>query len=486
MRREQGWSTALVAMISLLVACEGTTPAPKAAPTGGGAGSSSASAKGGSSAILGPVGGSSGKSSSASSSAANDICSGKGPVVTIPATTTTSSYKTCTGKLAETHFVSALCTCENATVAGYLRTRAFNSKQGTSLDLGGSVGVNQTYAITEGFTDVGGSMSIAGPDSLSFAGYLKTGADLRTQGDAVVAGYTNVGRNMWVGHGFTDLGPVKVAGDLHMSGPIMAIPLSVTGAKTQEAVTIAPPCPCAPSDIINVASMVAEAKDHNDNAANGIRPDMFDILVGNIEATLPCGKFYINQIAGIGNVIFKVTGRAALFIDGSVANTGNLEFQLSPSAEIDIFIRENLVLTGRAIFGDESRPAASRIYVGGEGTVLLTGFGKFVGNLYAPRSLVQAVGYADVAGSIFAGNFLSPGYANFAFDAAISTAGDTCGDKPDKPSNPPPTGCTQCGVCSGGTACVNGTCGACHADADCCGQLICSSGKCVQPGQIIY
>jgi hypothetical protein len=377
--------------------------------------------------------------------------------------------------------VSALCTCENATVAGYLRTRAFNSKKGTTLDLGGSVGVNQTYAITEGYTDVGGSMSIAGTDSLSFAGYLKTGADLRIQGTAVVAGYTNVGRNMWVGQGFTDLGPVKVAGDLHMSGPIMALPLQVTGAKTQEAVTIAPPCPCAPDEILDVASLVAEAKGHNDNAANGIRPDMFNLLVGNVEATLPCGKFYIQQIAGVGNVIFKVTGRAALFVDGSVANTGNLEFQLAPSAEIDVFVRDNLVLTGRAVFGDESRPAASRIYVGGEGTVLLTGFGRFVGNLYAPRSLVQAVGYADVYGSVFAGTFLSPGYANFAFDAAIATAGDTC----DKPSTPPST-CSRCGVCTGGTACVNGACGACRSDSDCCGQLICSSGKCIQSGQIIY
>lgn len=484
MKRQQGWSIALLTMICLSVACEDDVGAPPHATSSGGkAGSSAAGGKGGS----GGTSASTKKSgsSSASSTAVSDICSGKGPVVTIPATTTTSSYKTCTGRLAETHFVSALCTCENATVAGYLRTRAFNSSKGTSLDMGGSVGVNKTYAITEGFTDVGGSMSIAGSDSLSFAGYLKTGADLRTQGEALVAGYTNVGRNMWVGNGFTDLGPVKVTGDLHMSGPIMAIPLLVEGSKTQEAVNIAPPCPCAPNDIINVAAMVAEAKDHNDNAANGIRPAMFNLLVGNLEASLPCGRFYIEQIAGVGNVIFKVTGRAALFIDGSVANTGNLEFQLAPSAEIDIFIRDNLVLTGRAVFGDESRPAASRIYVGGEGTVLLTGFGKFVGNLYAPRSLVQAVGYADVAGSIFAGNFLSPGYANFAFDAAISTAGDTC-DNPGTPKTPPPTTCTQCGVCSGGTACVNGSCGACRTDADCCGQLICSAGQCIQPGQIIY
>ena len=50
----------------------------------------------------------------------------------------------------------------------------------------------------------------------------------------------------------------------------------------------------------------------------------------------------------------------ALFVDGAIASTGNLEFNLSPTAEIDIFVRGDLVLTGRATFGQKERPAASR------------------------------------------------------------------------------------------------------------------------------
>jgi hypothetical protein len=450
--------------------------------TGGKGGSSGVSGTGGANGKGGVsgAGGADSKGGSSGTSTTADLCSGRSPIVTIPGTTATTSVQTCTGRIAETHFVNALCTCENASVAGYLKTRSFDSTKSTTPDLGGSVGINQTYLNSAGFTDVGGSLSIAGSESLSLAGYVKTGGDFRTQGSATVAGYTNVGRNMWLGNGLTDLGPVTVTGDLHGAGAIVAIPLLVSGKSYQESVAVPPPCPSGASDILNVAALVADAKVHNDNAKNGITPTMFNVLVGNIETTLPCGKFYIEQIAGIGNVIFNVTGRVALFVDGSIANTGNLEFRLSPTAEIDIFVRDNLMLTGRATFGQKDRPAASRVYVGGEGDVTLTGDGEFVGNVYAPRSRVLAIGYANVLGSVFARNFVSPGYASFTFDLAIKNAGDTC----DVPT-PPPGTCTLCGTCASGTACVGGQCGACRTDADCCSQLICTNGQCIQPG-IIY
>jgi hypothetical protein len=414
--------------------------------------------------------------------ASADLCSGKGPIVTVPGTTGTASYQTCTGRIAETHFVNALCTCKNASITGYLRTRAFDSSQSMTADLGGSVGINQTYLNSAGFTDVGGSFSIAGHDSLSLAGYVKTGGDFRVQGSARVAGYTNVGRNLWLADGYTDLGPVSVAGDLHASGSgsILAIPLLVSGKTYQESVSVPPPCPCEDKDILDVGALVADAKAHNDNNTAGIGASMFKTLIGYATATLPCGKFYIEGIGGIGDVIINVTGRAALFVDGSINNTGNLEFRLAPGAEIDVFIRDNLAIVGRATFGQKERPAASRVYIGGDGDVLLVGDGEFVGNVYAPRSLVQAVGYGAFLGSLFARDFVCPGFADFAFDLAIKKAGDPC------TTTPPPNTCTKCGTCTGGTACVNGKCGACRSDGDCCSQMICSAGKCIEPGAVIY
>jgi len=54
-------------------------------------------------------------------------------------------------------------------------------------------------------------------------------------------------------------------------------------------------------------TLVRDARTNNDNAANGIDPKMLNLVVGNIEATLPCGRFYLEQIGGAGNIIINVT-----------------------------------------------------------------------------------------------------------------------------------------------------------------------------------
>jgi hypothetical protein len=404
------------------------------------------------------------------------FCSGNGPIVTVTNAATSGTIETCTGRIAETRFMNALCTCNDATVAGYLKTSSFDSVKRGPTDTGGSVGINNTYSITTGYTDVGGAFAIAGADSLSFAGYLKVNSDLRLAGEALVAGYTKVGHDAWLAQGFTDLGPVTVQGDLHVGSTVMAIPLTVNGSKTQEAITISKPCPCESKDLLDVGALVDDAKTNNDNAAHGIDSKMLNLVVGNVEAILPCGRFYLEKIGGAGNIIVNVTGRVALFIEENLAATGNLEFRLADGAEIDIFVKKNVVLTGRAVFGTKERPAASRIYVGGDGDVLLVGADGFVGNVYAPRSRVTAVGYLKVWGSVFARDFVIPGYADFSYDRAIQHAGDNC----DVPTLPPGT-CSQCGTCTGGTACVDGQCGACRNDADCCSQQVCMDGVCSEP-----
>ena len=204
MRHKLSLITGLAASAMLLAACGSSTPTQ------------------GTGQNVNNTGGSGSKGSSADNwtqtAPASSLCSGKGTIVTIPATTVSGSYQTCTGRIAESHFMNALCTCQDAHVAGYLRSRAFNSKKGTSVDLGGSVGINQTY-VTAGFTDVGGAFSIAGSQSLTFAGYLKTGGDLRTEGTTMVPGYTEVGRDLWIADGYTDVGPLTVHLDLLVARP---------------------------------------------------------------------------------------------------------------------------------------------------------------------------------------------------------------------------------------------------------------------------
>jgi hypothetical protein len=408
----------------------------------------------------------------------SEFCSGEGPIVAVSDGSTSTSFETCTGRIAETRFMNALCTCNDATVAGYLKTRSFDSSRAGPSDTGGSVGINHIYANTTGYTDVGGSLTIAGQNNLNFAGYLQVGGNFKAASNVVVAGYTKIWSDAWLGGNFTDLGPVTIKGDLHRAGTLMAIPLTVDGVTVQEAVSIENPCPCEPKDLLDIGFIVDSGKTANDNAAYGIRQAMLNAVVGDVEVTLPCGRFYFERVGGIGNIIVNVTGRVAVFVDGPFEAAGNVEFRIADAAEVDIFVKGDLVLTGRAVFGNKDRPAASRIYVGGSGDVLLIGADGFVGNVYAPRSKVTAIGYAQVYGSVFAKDFVIPGYANFVYDRAIQHAGDTCGD-PGTPGTPPaPPTCDKCGTCSAGTACVDGKCGACTGDADCCSPFVCLGGVC--------
>jgi len=403
------------------------------------------------------------------------FCSGSGPIVVVGDSEGGTTTSQCTGQIAEEIFKSALCTCQDVNLQGYLRTRGFSSASG-AVDAGTNgapVGINGNYvipalAVNAGFTDVGGSFAVAGADSLAFAGDFTVNGDFHAASSLTLAGYTPIAGSAWIGGNVTNAGYATVGGDLHITGNDV-LPLVVSGTRTQQAVTIAPPCDC--SALLDVGALVDAAQVTNDNASIGLSPDALHDVIGVADVTLPCGEYFLNDISGIGQIVIRVGGRVALFIEGSITAAADLEVELSPSAEIDVFIKGTLVLAGKGSFGSTSRPAATRIYVGGSDDVVLVGASGFVGNLYAPHARVTSVGYAKVWGSIFANDFQVPGYADFSYDRAITQAGQGC-------SAPPPTSCSQCGSCTGGLACVGGACGACTTDGDCCGQDVCQNGVC--------
>ncbi len=445
------------------------------------ASSGTGGADGGAPAAVGATGGTftGGAPGQGATAAAVDggFCSGSGPLVVVGDADGGAGTSTCTGQIAEATFKSALCTCRDVNLQGYLRTRGFDSTKGPyvpgSTTGGAPVGVDHDYVIpalgaNAGFTDVGGSFSVAGPDSISFAGALSVDGDFRAAGRLDLKGYSRIARNAWIGGDVSNLGYATVGGDLHISGNDM-LPLVASGIRKKEPVSVAPPCDC--NDLLDVAALVDHARTSNDNASIGLAPGALRNVIGLVERTLPCGKYYVDALSGIGDIVLHVNGRVALFVEGSVSATGNLEVDLAPGAEIDVFIKGTLALTGRGAFGTPARPAATRLYVGGSGDVTLVGASGFVGNLYAPRARVTAIGYASVYGSVFARDFVVPGFADIVYDRAITHAGDGC-------NAPPPATCKQCGTCTGGTACVNGACGKCTTDGDCCGQDVCVEGAC--------
>ena len=394
------------------------------------------------------------------------FCMGMGPAVLVG--DTTSSTATCAGSIAARVFDHALCTCTDANVGGYMRTRSFDSGVGPMDTASGApVGIDQTYT-TGGYADVGGSFVIAGSTSVRFAGYLKVGGDARFGGDVQAASYIDVDRDLWVLGDVTNLGLLSVGRDVHQpSGRTLATFPDIGGSRIRSPFTVDPPCGCAPSELVDIGALIADARVHNDNADVGLASNVLSSVTGiGVEVTLPCGRYYLTEIVGLGSITVHVPGRTALFVDGDLNALGVFDIDLGPTGELDLFIGGNILSIGRGRYGDPARPARTRIYVGGTGDVTLVGATDFVGNVYAPRARITAPGATTVYGSLFGRRVDMPGYLDIRYDRAILDADADC----------PSTG--ECGGCDGegctdDRACVGGMCAACGSDADCCAPLVC-------------
>jgi hypothetical protein len=440
----------------------------------------------------------------------------------------------CAGTVAELTFTHALCTCEDTSVQGVLATDSFNSNVASYQPgtYGAPVGVDRNF-LTDGVPDVGGSLAVDGANGVLLAGAAIVHGDFEVQGDLTLAGVSSVSRDLWVGGNLTTAGVVDVGRNLDEgTGSLTLGIVDVGGTTTHAPFTLQEPCGCQPSEILDVGAIVAQGKTQNDNASIGLSPDAFDLVVGILDQDLPCGRFYLNQIAGAGALTFHVSGRTALFVGGDIASAGILNFDVGPAGELDVFVAGNLVPTGVTSFGSITRPAAVRVYVAGSSTVALTGAGDFVGNIYAPKANVVFTGFSDIFGSVFANNFEAPGAVFIHYDSAVLQAGQECPTPPtgddggasseddagasapedagsapppaeDAGTSPPPVAdagtsptpvdagsaavpdagqsCgSACGTCSGTSACVNGHCTTCTNDNDCCSPLVCQEGYCVQ------
>lgn len=401
----------------------------------------------------------------------DQFCMGKGPPVRVG--DDSMPVAVCAGTIASRVFSSSLCTCTDANIAGYLRTRSFHSGMGTTDTASGApVGINQRY-VTGGYADVGGTFTIAGTEGVTFAGYLKVGGDFKIAGNVEAAGYITIERDAWVAGNIRALGVLDVSRDLRQpSGrSLMAFP-QIGGSHIREAVTVNPPCDCTETGLIDIDGIVDAARTNNDNADIGLPTNELSNVVGiGVDRTLPCGRFYIDSVGGLGGITLHIPGRTALFVGGDVNAVGAFEIEMGPEGELDLFIKGNLLSIGAGSFGHRDRPAATRIYVGGSGDVTLIGASGFVGNVYAPHARITAPGATTVYGSLFGRQVDMPGYLEVRYDRAILEAGDAC----DNPED-----CTRCSnTCPNNQACVAGECRACSTDADCCEPLVCyPDGSC--------
>ena len=403
------------------------------------------------------------------------FCMGAGPPVVVGDRVTMSTR--CVGRIAEAVFRHAICTCTDLGLAGYLYTDSFDSGgSGGMGERGGAIGINGGLGLV-GVMRIGDALTMSGTQPLRLVGAHTVRGDLSLQGNLEVVGVLDAERNARIRGNLVALGPFNVRGDL--TTPPGSLPLGVIrvdGMRRQAPVDVAPPCACRPEEIFDVAAAVNEVRARNDNAAVGLRTDVLNAVVGEVRVELPCGRFFIDRVAGLGSIALTVNGRTALFVGGDFDLGGFFDVRLGPMGELDVFILGSITGAGYLRMGRVSRPSKVRFYIAGDRGFTLAGAAGFQGNVYAPRAPVTIAGFNEMRGSLFAQRVATAGDLTIHYDRSILRAGDDCPDA----TTP---GCTGCGagVCRGTQACVSGACGMCRTDGDCCTPLVCETrtGQCL-------
>ena len=399
----------------------------------------------------------------------DDYCVQQDPSITVPAFQSDNRH-ICTGQLAEDTFRFALCTCKDAISMGPFQTYSFDSMFGPSENtdpFGGAVGVNRDMFIPE-VLEIGGSAILAGSDGVVLPSVAAVNGDFKVKGNVEFSGELNVSRDLHVGDDLINFGVVDIGRDLYLGGN-MALPDQIvpTGRMVTGPVQVAPPCSCESDQLIDINTIVSDAVNDNDNSKIQLNEDGLRTVIGDTDIEIGCGRFYLSQVVGLGKLTLRVSGHTALFVDGDFIIAGALTLELEELGELDVFVSGDLQLTGSIDFSNVTRPSAVRFYVAGSNDVEITGYTRFVGNLYAPNAKVVLTGATSVIGAIFAGDFLSMGDTSIIhYDRDIIRAGDDCDD---------PCEGEDCDDSS--DSCKSADEG-CSTDSDCCEPLICEAETC--------
>lgn len=397
---------------------------------------------------------------------AGGFCEGGGPVVSV-------GDGRCGGDLAQRAFRFAVCSCESLVSSAGITADSFDSRiapystggAGASVGINGRLDLNASGQINGGLWVSDPSGMVAGQ-----AGSLDVSRSLSCAGPVQSQAAVNVGQDAYI-NGNLRAQSLNVGGRLTMpEGAALDVTDTARwGERSTAAVQVPPPCDCASHALLDIGALVRARADDNDNAIMGLSQD--DLRGASGQWSFECGRYYFRGVQSDSGLDLHINGRVALFVEGDVSVNGRLTITLGPQAELDLFISGQLNTGEPPQIGSVSRPAQARTYVGGQGTVQLTGGGQFAGSLYAPRSELVSSGPIEVFGALFARRIVSSGRLTLHYDRALQAAADDCPPRTD-------LACTTCADCRSG-ACLDGQCQACVRDSDCCTPLTCQQGACL-------
>jgi hypothetical protein len=417
------------------------------------------------------------------------VCAGGGPPVIL----NPGGAPLCTGNIAQTSFTWGVCSCKNVLFDDDAFVDGWDSSKGPYMpgQLGGGVGANVTIT-SMSLADIWGQSWAASKATSFNTSQYDVHHDLQSAGD-ITTDTTTVTRNAYVVGSVT--GEMSV-GQTFYQTPGKGHPDNLTPKKL--AIEVKPPCDC--SSPIPVGAFVDWVKTNNDNAAIGLDPAIMTKAGHPARIDLPCGKYYLLGFNGGGSEIVA-HGNTAIFIDGGVTVGSDLVMTIADSNSVlDIFVSGTIVTNANFKLGSPNYPALTRLYIGGKQDLDIQSQLTVGGEIWAGNAKVLWESTSDLFGALFAGDFEVSSKFRLHHDQGITSAGDGC-------PPPPVTGGTSsasaatgasaasgmtttgsagtgggvgCGTCKdcGNQACINGTCGECTTDGQCCPPLVCTGGSC--------
>lgn len=421
---------------------------------------------------------------------APDKCAGGGPQIDVESRK--DGRKRCLGNVAQNVFRWAICSCDKLVSDNEIRTDAYDSTIGRYQPggLGASVGTNDKIEVGNR-TDVRGSVWASGSggaslDAASFDNDVLVHQQLHVGGNAVFGKIAEIRKDGYVAQDIEAGDSVEFQEVLHVNSQ-SSVPDEVSYKQLDRTVVnVDEACGrCGVADRIPVDAIVsAHSGTNNDNGLINLDADILSSQGDNVVLVLPCGEYYLSEIAIENEATILAEGRTALYIGGDVDVGNDLTIKAAPGGELDVFVAGNVTIDDKAVVGDPVYPASTRFYVGGQGGWHIENDARIGAYIYSIPGGVSTDNDLEVFGGLYTQNLDAGNNVDIHYDRGVLDAGENCtSDPPDSPNGDGDAGMgdtSQPGDGGGGTTPACAESGeSCASDGDCCAPLVCGkAGTC--------
>ncbi|MET0342523.1 MAG: hypothetical protein ABW252_16075 [Polyangiales bacterium] len=342
------------------------------------------------------------------------------------------SEAACGASSAGFHF--AVCSCGNLTSERETLVDGFDSARAPYApgEASGALGVNgglYPHPLT-----LGGSLVIAGGAGAPLGGDVTVGGHLANAGQLQNPYVVRVAGNARIAG---DVRPqrIEVGGTFTLAPTSAFEPREPASVPVRASVAIAPPCRCDGARSLDVVGIVRAAESDHDDDRIDLDPERGLRLDAGGTRSLPCGRYYVDDIFTAGRLTLRITGRVALYVGQRIVldPSGQLDVELLDDAELDLYVAGGISASGSINLGSPRHPDRVRLYVGGNVAAGTAGTGDNIyfgapsviaAAVHAPHSELVAGASFELYGAALLASTVFSQPARLHFDRAL--VGDRC------------------------------------------------------------